>query len=139
MHYGRYGPEGQYSSCNLGSGMCKFGFIGDSAPHAVFLHVVVRLRMLRIMAGTALKIGYAAGFVFGAGFARDPAPRAVFPLFLGLEGQFYARLSVTIPQVQLLDEVVVPVVCTTNARSRCAVQWRTGSHCLTEKRYNFKW
>ena len=29
----------------------------------------------------------------------------------GPEGQFYARLSVAIPQVQLLDEVVVPVVC----------------------------
>ena len=29
----------------------------------------------------------------------------------GPEGQFFARLSVAIPQVQLLDEVVVPVVC----------------------------
>ena len=29
----------------------------------------------------------------------------------GPEGQFYARLSVAISQVQLLDEVVVPVVC----------------------------
>ena len=29
----------------------------------------------------------------------------------GPEGQFYARLSVATPQVQLLDEVVVPVVC----------------------------
>ena len=29
----------------------------------------------------------------------------------GPEGRFYARLSVAIPQVQLLDEVVVPVVC----------------------------
>ena len=80
------GPEGQYSSYNLGSGMCKFGFTGDSAPRAVFLHVVVRLRMLCMMAGTAQKDSYAAGFVFGAGLARDSAPRAVFPLFLGSAG-----------------------------------------------------
>ena len=33
----------------------------------------------------------------------------------GPEGQFCARLSVAIPQDQLLAEVDVPVVCTTNA------------------------
>ena len=56
------------------------------------------------------------------GFTGYSAPRAVFLPCLqardarhhgryGPEGQFYARLSVAIPQVQLLDEVVVPVVC----------------------------
>ena len=38
------------------------------------------------MAGTAEKDSFAAGFVFGAGFARVPAPRALFPLFLGSAG-----------------------------------------------------
>ena len=51
----------------------------------------------------------------------DDAPRTVFLPCLqardarhhgryGLEGLFYARPSVAIPQVQFLDEVVVPVV-----------------------------
>ena len=57
-----------------------------------------------------------------AGFPGFDSPRILFLPCLqagdarhhgqyGPEGQFYARLSVAIPQVQLLDEVVVPVVC----------------------------
>ena len=41
----------------------------------------------------------------------------------GPEGQFYARLSVAIPQVLLLDEVVVPVVCS----DICPEQWKCRS------------
>ena len=59
-----------------------------SFPRAVFLYVVVRPKMLHIMAGMAPKDSYADGFVsILAGFARDAALRAVFPLFLGSAGR----------------------------------------------------
>ena len=52
----------------------------------MFLFVVVKPKMLRIMAGMAQKDSYPAG-VAGIGFARHAAPRAVFPLFFGSAGR----------------------------------------------------
>ena len=68
------------------SGIFMCGFAGF--PRAVFVFVVVKPKMLRIMVGMAQKDSYAAG-VAGilAGFARYAAPRAVFPLFLGSAGR----------------------------------------------------
>ena len=65
-----------------GNGLCWAGFAGI-VPRAVFLFVVVRPKMLRIMAGMTQRDTYVAGF---AGFA----PRAVFlpvvyrPVMLGI-------------------------------------------------------
>ena len=47
---------------DFGSGMCFAGLVGDDAFHAVFPSVVDRPWMLCIVAGTAQKDSYAAGF-----------------------------------------------------------------------------
>ena len=66
-----------------------------------------------------------------AGLPGHDAPRAVFLRCpqapdarhhgrYGPEGQFYARFLVAFPQVQLLDEVVVPVLCNNTCSSPAA-------------------
>ena len=108
--------------------MCKFGSSDDSTPRAVFLYVVVSCSCRP--AGDARhhgRYGSEGQFVAGSGMCTAGFPgyvthRTVFLPCLqardarhhgqyGPEGQFYAGLSVAIPQVQLSDEVVVPVVC----------------------------
>ena len=101
------------------SGMCRVGFTGCDAPRVIFPCGVAKPNMLCILAGMDQKDCF--DMVQGW-FCWYFTPRAVFLPCLqardarhhglyGPEGQFYARLSVAIPQVQLLDEVVVPVVC----------------------------
>ena len=67
-------------------------FAGDFALRAVISSVVVRLKMLRIMAGKHRKDSYAVGW-----FYCDDAPRAVFP-FLVLWTSFYVPFLTTGPR-----------------------------------------
>ena len=68
-----------------GSGVCRCGF-ASFVPRAVFLHVVMRPKMLRIMAVWLRSTVSQLVFVsILAGFARDAAPRAVFLCFSALQ------------------------------------------------------
>ena len=68
-----------------GNGSCRAGSAGI-VPRAVFLFVVVRPKMLRIMAGMTQRDSYAllpGSGMYKAGIAGDNAPRAVFSSLVG--------------------------------------------------------
>ena len=114
-HRGRYGPAGCCFRRGYGSGICMADF-AHFAPCAVFSVLVVRPKMLDIMAGVDQKDSYvvlschgAEAVSHGSGSA-DPCDSAVTVRCQVVDVLFVLVLQV--PQVQFLEKVVdVPVVC----------------------------
>ena len=94
--HGRHGPGLQSHVVVSGSGICKTGFA--TLPRAVFLFVVVKPKMLDIMAFTDQKISYVL-LMWKVGFTGYYAPRAVFPsLSSGRDARHHGRFG---PEGQL--------------------------------------